>query len=329
MSNDINSLSGIEFEHICKNLIENMGFSVETTKASGDGGIDLIAYNHEPVLSGKYIIQCKRYSGSVGEPIIRDLYGVITSERANKGILMTTGFFTKSAIAFAEDKPIELIDGDQLDALLKMHGVSIGAFSTVSNEDIIRIEQEIDSCNLEFRKIYNRFDSEMNVFLFSVGDEELYDDISAKYVTLRIYEIAQAVNCSLQGISKEIVIFKKLLKDMHIVSDNDSEYQMIYHKFLDNTDNYRTIMQNTAMSNDEGLMGGFWLDLMVAAGNYNENDTLKNIIDYHKEYLDELAKIIWYFVKQDSFTEKYCILDGWLEDYKNELDLIRETIDKR
>ena len=168
----------------------------------------------------------------------------------------------------------------------------------------------------------------MNVFLFSVDDDELHDDISVKYVTLRIYEIAQAVNCSLQGTSKEIVIFKKLLKDMHIVSNDGSEYQMIYHKFLDNTDNYRTIMQNTAMSNDEGLMGGFWLDLMVAAGNYNENDTLKNIIDYHKEYLDELAKIIWYFVRQDSFTEKYCILDGWLEDYKNELYLIKEAIDK-
>lgn len=63
MSNDINSLSGIDFENICKNLIEKMGFSVETTKASGDGGIDLIAYNYEPVLSGKYIIQCKPING--------------------------------------------------------------------------------------------------------------------------------------------------------------------------------------------------------------------------------------------------------------------------
>ena len=98
MENDINSLSGIEFENLCKNLIENMGFSVETTRASGDGGIDLIAYNHEPVLSGKYIIHYKRYSGSVGEPIIRDLYGVIISERANKGILMTTGYFTLKRI---------------------------------------------------------------------------------------------------------------------------------------------------------------------------------------------------------------------------------------
>ena len=211
MGNDINSLSGIEFENICKNLIENMGFSVETTKASGDGGIDLIAYNHEPVLSGKYIIQCKRYSGSVVEPIIRDLYGVITSERANKGILMTTGYFTKSAIAFAEDKPIELIDGEQLNILLKSHGVSIGAFSIVSNEDIIRIEQEIDNCNLEFRKSYNRFDSEMNVFLFSVDDEELYNDISTKYVTLRIYEAVQSAIYSLKSQQENIAFFSKML----------------------------------------------------------------------------------------------------------------------
>lgn len=116
---DINSLSGVEFEMVCKRLLENMGFAVETTKASGDGGIDLIAYNSQPLLSGKYIIQCKRYTGSVGEPVIRDLYGVVTSERANKGILMTSGVFTKQAQVFADGKPIELIDGVKMRDLLK------------------------------------------------------------------------------------------------------------------------------------------------------------------------------------------------------------------
>ncbi len=116
---DINSLSGVEFERVCKKILENMGFGVETTKTTGDGGIDLIAYNHQPLLSGKYIIQCKRYTGSVGEPVIRDLYGVITSERANKGILMTSGVFTKQAQVFAQGKPIELIDGVKLRELLK------------------------------------------------------------------------------------------------------------------------------------------------------------------------------------------------------------------
>ena len=116
---DINSLTGVEFENVCKKLLENMGFSVETTKTTGDGGIDLIAYNSQPLLSGKYIIQCKRYAGSVGEPVIRDLYGVITSERANKGILMTSGVFTKQAQLFADGKPIELIDGVKLRELLR------------------------------------------------------------------------------------------------------------------------------------------------------------------------------------------------------------------
>ena len=118
---NLNHLSGIEFEKLCHILLEKMGFDVTATKASGDGGIDLIAHNHQPLLSGKYIIQCKRYAGGVGEPIIRDLYGVVTSERANKGILITTGYFTKQAESFSQGKPLELIDGDKFQELLSVY----------------------------------------------------------------------------------------------------------------------------------------------------------------------------------------------------------------
>lgn len=143
MEKDINSLSGIEFENLCQQLLQKMEFDTETTKASGDGGIDIIARYNKPLLKGKYIIQCKRYSGSVGEPIIRDLYGVVMSERANKGILMTTGYFTPSAISFAEDKNLELIDGTLLHKLLYDNGLDasnatkkIKSFLTNPNFDI-------------------------------------------------------------------------------------------------------------------------------------------------------------------------------------------------
>lgn len=115
---DINTLSGIEFENLCQLLLQKAGFDVETTKASGDGGIDLIAHCRKPFFDGKYIIQCKRYSGGVGEPIIRDLYGVVMAEHANKGILMTTGYFSMSAINFSQNKNIELIDGEKMSELL-------------------------------------------------------------------------------------------------------------------------------------------------------------------------------------------------------------------
>lgn len=149
-ADNMNQLSGVEFEKVCQALVENMGFETKTTKASGDGGIDLIAYNYEPLLSGKYIIQCKRYKGSVGEPILRDLYGVVTSERANKGILMTTGHFTKSAIAFAEGKPLELIDGKAMLALLKKYETSLGfiyekSFEELKEECVRQFTEELDS----------------------------------------------------------------------------------------------------------------------------------------------------------------------------------------
>ncbi|MDE7432159.1 MAG: hypothetical protein K2N34_09640, partial [Lachnospiraceae bacterium] len=66
-------------------------------------------------------------------------------------------------------------------------------------------------------------------------------------------------------------------------------------------------------------IGGFWLDLMVTAGRYNENDTLRNIIVYHKEYLNELAKII------QNFTESDLILE-WVKEYGASLDLLMDNI---
>lgn len=135
---DMDNLSGVEFENLCQVLISKMGFDVTPTKTTGDGGIDLIAYNEQPIIQGKYIIQCKRYSGSVGEPILRDLYGVVMSERANKGILITTGDFTSSAVHFAEGKTLELIDGKKLKALLNQYGIVISNASITNYSSTVR-----------------------------------------------------------------------------------------------------------------------------------------------------------------------------------------------
>jgi hypothetical protein len=107
-------VTGIELEEKVKQLLEFMGLKATTTKASGDGGIDVVAFSSTPIYSGKYIVQCKDWTKPVGEPVVRDLFGVVISEGANKGILITTGKFTNAAYRFAEGKQIELIDGDEL-----------------------------------------------------------------------------------------------------------------------------------------------------------------------------------------------------------------------
>ena len=114
---------GIAFEELCLDLVRAMGFSATTTSVTADGGIDIVATSTQPLFSGKYIIQCKDWSNTVGEPVVRDLYGVVHAESANKGILITTSKFTKAAQRFAEGKPLELIDGEQFNDLLKQYKI--------------------------------------------------------------------------------------------------------------------------------------------------------------------------------------------------------------
>lgn len=112
---------GIALEELAKSILSSMGLKIFTTKITGDGGIDLVAYSDSAIFSGKYIVQCKDWQNPVGEPIIRDLYGLVMSEGANKGIVITTGSFTSAARKFAEGKQLELIDGDELTRLKQKH----------------------------------------------------------------------------------------------------------------------------------------------------------------------------------------------------------------
>jgi hypothetical protein len=58
-------------------------------------------------------VQCKRYRGKIGEPVVRDFYGALRASDANGGVLITTGTITDSARLWAEGKPIHLYDGSQ------------------------------------------------------------------------------------------------------------------------------------------------------------------------------------------------------------------------
>jgi len=94
------------------------------TSLSGDNGVDIIAYSNQPIVKGKYIVQCKRWSNPIGEPVIRDLCGAMLNERGTKGIVITNSSFTSKARQFADRTNIELINGKDLSNLLEQYGIS-------------------------------------------------------------------------------------------------------------------------------------------------------------------------------------------------------------
>lgn len=114
-------LDPFAFENLVGNLFSAMGLDTRQTQTSRDGGVDVVAFDTRPVLGGKVVIQAKRYRNTVGVAAVRELYGTMINEGAIKGILVSTSGYGKSAFEFANDKPIELINGAGLLYLLENH----------------------------------------------------------------------------------------------------------------------------------------------------------------------------------------------------------------
>lgn len=115
-----------DFENLIREIFEQEfninGGEVKITQASRDGGVDAIAFDPDPIRGGKIVIQAKRYNNVVGVAAVRDLYGTVMNEGANKGILVSTSNYGSDAYNFVKDKPLTLLNGANLLYLLEKHG---------------------------------------------------------------------------------------------------------------------------------------------------------------------------------------------------------------
>jgi len=133
-----------DFEHLIRELFEKefvaSGGEVKVTQASRDGGVDAIVFDPDPIRGGKIVIQAKRYTNTVGVSAVRDLYGTLMNEGANKGILVSTSDYGPDAYKFAKGKPLLLLNGGELLYLLEKHGHT--ARIDIKEAKIILAEQE-------------------------------------------------------------------------------------------------------------------------------------------------------------------------------------------
>lgn len=129
------------FERLCQRLLREAGFiEVEVTGRSGDGGID----GHGTIRLGGFVsfnvlFQSKRYRANIGPDVVRDFRGAMIG-RADKGLIITTGGFTRDARKEATRDgapPIDLIDGELLvEKLKEFHlGVLVKQVESVEVQD--------------------------------------------------------------------------------------------------------------------------------------------------------------------------------------------------
>ncbi|SIQ77255.1 restriction endonuclease [Chryseobacterium sp. RU33C] len=113
-------ISPREFEKVIAELLYNNGFEVELTKQTRDNGFDILALKHVDNLSPiKYLVECKRHSPhrKIDVGIIRSFKEVIQTEQANKGLIVTTSYFSRDAIKKQKETPY-LLDYKDKDDLI-------------------------------------------------------------------------------------------------------------------------------------------------------------------------------------------------------------------
>lgn len=93
-----------KFEELIAELLSDLGYDVELTPATRDGGKDILAYMDTPHGKALCLVEAKRYRQNrpVGVELVRTLYGTLTDAEASSAMLVTTSSFSPDARSFQQ-----------------------------------------------------------------------------------------------------------------------------------------------------------------------------------------------------------------------------------
>ena len=112
---DIDLMSGAEFEEFVSTLFQQMGYTTRITQTTGDQGIDVIAVKNGVKLG----IQAKCYTNTVGNSAVQEAVAGKGYYSCDKVMVITNNYFTSSAASLAQSNNVVLWDRDFLKMKLK------------------------------------------------------------------------------------------------------------------------------------------------------------------------------------------------------------------
>lgn len=112
----IRALSWQRFETLVAEAYRRQGYTVRENLTTGpDGGVDLVLRKDGTTV----LVQCKQWrTMKVGVKVVREMYGLMAAEHAQRGIIITSGRFTQEAKTFAHGKPLDLVEEQELASLV-------------------------------------------------------------------------------------------------------------------------------------------------------------------------------------------------------------------
>lgn len=107
---EVDKMTGKEFEKLLLLLFKNLGYQVSLTSGSQDYGADLILYKD----SVKTVVQAKRYKNPVSVKAVQEVSSSLKYYKADKAMVITNNRFTQNACNLARSNSVELWDRKKL-----------------------------------------------------------------------------------------------------------------------------------------------------------------------------------------------------------------------
>jgi hypothetical protein len=112
----IDELSGVDFENFLAVLFRRLGYRVETTKTTGDQGVDLLLYKNNECVA----VQAKCYQSSVGNDAVQQVVAGMKYYKADKSMVVTNSYYTEGARQLAERTNTILWDREKLKDMINL-----------------------------------------------------------------------------------------------------------------------------------------------------------------------------------------------------------------
>lgn len=112
---EIDQMTGYEFEDFLKHFFEKHGYIAEVTQRSSDFGADLILTKG----SKKFVVQAKRLNTKVGIRAVQEVVAAIKYYKANEAMVVSNQYYSSPAIKLAKSNHVRLIDREELMKMIR------------------------------------------------------------------------------------------------------------------------------------------------------------------------------------------------------------------
>lgn len=255
-----NAMRYLCFKDVCLDFLTKLNYIVKSFQWLDDVSLEIIVFKKTLDVDEEYIVHCINSVNFVECKQVSNLINKMNSEKAKKGILISAGRFSTSAIECAAEKPIELIDGELFDFLIESNKIDCKKREATLDDRNVLLEKVLSSRYDQYNSLYSNVKGDVvwkkckriEILLecvrnaiydndFRAGEEEAFLNILIDEIgTLLLLKNAKSL------LGKALYVLANImLAECNLWRNNFAETILLYKTALERLETYPKFMDHS------------------------------------------------------------------------------------